>query len=132
MSHSNIVHLESNKPSQPGTPSRPLLVHSAWRAKRSAREAAAASSPSRDAAAARDLTPRELEILRHVARGWSNREVGDHLGIAEATVRTHVLKVFSKMGVRNRVEMTLQALRRGFATLEECLGIEPRESQAEG
>jgi DNA-binding NarL/FixJ family response regulator len=57
------------------------------------------------------LTGREREILELLARGWSNRRISQELTIAEITVRTHVSHIFGKLGVRNRVEAALHALR---------------------
>ncbi|MEM9554432.1 MAG: response regulator transcription factor [Acidobacteriota bacterium] len=73
------------------------------------------------------LTRREREILVLVAKGLSNRDVADHAGISEATTRTHVGRIFGKLGVNNRVEATLCALRDGLTTLDECLGLERSE-----
>jgi two-component system, NarL family, response regulator LiaR len=68
------------------------------------------------------VTAREAELLRLVAKGLSNREVAEQLGITEATVRTHLTRLFGKLGAANRVEATLCALRDGWTTLEESLG----------
>jgi len=57
------------------------------------------------------LTGREREVLEMLARGWSNRRISQECLIAEITVRTHVSHIFGKLGVRNRVEATLHALR---------------------
>ncbi len=69
------------------------------------------------------LTRRETEILGLVAKGLSNQEVADRAGISEGTIRTHVTRIFGKLGVNNRVEATLCALRDGVATLDQCLGF---------
>ena len=50
------------------------------------------------------LTRRELEILEHVARGLSNREIGETLFVSENTVKTHCSRVFDKLGARRRTE----------------------------
>ncbi|WP_075217863.1 response regulator [Mongoliimonas terrestris] len=60
-----------------------------------------------------DLTARELQILRLVARGASNREVGDDLGLREATVKFYMTNILQKLQVRNRVEAALIARERG-------------------
>lgn len=64
------------------------------------------------------LTDRESEVLGLLARGWSNRRIASKLSIAEVTVRTHVSRVFDKLGVSNRVEAALHALRLGLAAPE--------------
>jgi DNA-binding NarL/FixJ family response regulator len=65
------------------------------------------------------LTGREREVLVLMARGWSNRQISHELGIADATVRTHVSRILGKLGVSNRVEAALYALRSGLANLED-------------
>ena len=69
------------------------------------------------------LTRREREILTLVAKGLTNQEIADRSFISEATTRTHVGNIFGKLGVNNRVEATLCALRDGLTTLDECLGL---------
>jgi two-component system, NarL family, response regulator LiaR len=65
-----------------------------------------------------DLTPREREVLRHVALGQSNKEIGEALFISEETVKTHVGNVLSKLQVENRAQAIVQALKRGLVELE--------------
>ena len=60
------------------------------------------------------LTRREREVVRHVAAGLRNAEVAERLGITEVTVKTHVNNVFQKLGVRDRVQLTLYAIREGL------------------
>ncbi|WP_263120984.1 response regulator transcription factor [Cellulomonas sp. RIT-PI-Y] len=59
-------------------------------------------------------TPRELEVLAAVARGLSNAAIGAELFIAEATVKTHLLRVFAKLGVDDRTRAVTVALERGL------------------
>ena len=61
-----------------------------------------------------ELTGRELEVLRLLARGQSNREIGDHLGIAENTVRIHVSRILDKLGVADRTQAAILAIRAGL------------------
>lgn len=65
------------------------------------------------------LTERELEVLRFVARGMSNREIADELVLSEATVRTHVSNILGKLHLASRTQAALYALRKGFAPLDE-------------
>ena len=64
-------------------------------------------------AALATLTPRELEVLRHVARGRSNAEIGARLFISETTTKTHVGRVLSKLGLRDRVHAVVYAYEHG-------------------
>lgn len=64
------------------------------------------------------LTPRELDVLRLVAVGNSNRSVGRRLGIAEETVKAHVRNVLAKLEARDRTHAVAIALRRGIIDLQ--------------
>jgi NarL family two-component system response regulator LiaR len=64
------------------------------------------------------LTPREVEVLRLVAQGLENWEIAERLIIAEATVRTHVSNITSKLHVASRTQAALYALREGIASLD--------------
>jgi DNA-binding NarL/FixJ family response regulator len=64
------------------------------------------------------LSPRELEILGAVARGLSNKDIGRQLYVSEATVKTHLLRVFSKLGVDDRTAAVTVALERGIIRLQ--------------
>jgi DNA-binding NarL/FixJ family response regulator len=60
------------------------------------------------------LSPRELEILRLVAKGATNRQAAAELFISEATVKTHLLHAFGKLGVSDRTAAVAIALERGL------------------
>jgi DNA-binding NarL/FixJ family response regulator len=60
------------------------------------------------------LTARELEVLRLMATGASNREIADALGTAEGTVKNQASSILSKLGVRDRTRAVLKALERGY------------------
>jgi len=64
--------------------------------------------------AAERLTARELEVLAVVARGGSNAQIGVELFISEATVKTHLLRIFAKLGVDDRTRAVTVALERGI------------------
>lgn len=63
------------------------------------------------------LTEREVEVLRLVAQGLGNQDIGGKLHISEATVRTHVSNIMSKLYLANRVQAALYALREGLSSL---------------
>jgi len=60
------------------------------------------------------LTKREVEILRLMAGGYSNREIAEALGTAEGTIKNHASSILSKLGVRDRTRAVLKALERGY------------------
>jgi DNA-binding NarL/FixJ family response regulator len=68
------------------------------------------------------LSTREIEVLLEVADGLSNREVGRALHISEATVKTHLLHVFAKLGVEDRTAAVTVALDRGIIRLDSPRG----------
>ncbi|RDH79780.1 HD domain-containing protein [Mycolicibacterium moriokaense] len=77
--------------------------------------AAAGHTSARRASFSSGLTAREVEVLRLVAQGRSNREIADELFIAEKTARNHIERVYAKLGVNNRTQATLAAIDRGLA-----------------
>ena len=60
------------------------------------------------------LTPREVEILTHVAQGQSNRQIAQQFTLSEKTVRNHVERIYNKLGVSNRIGASLYALENGI------------------
>jgi DNA-binding NarL/FixJ family response regulator len=69
------------------------------------------AKPAHDLSA---LTPRELEVLRLIARGLSNAELARELTLSEATVKTHVARILTKLGLRDRVQGVVLAYESGL------------------
>jgi len=90
----------------------------AWLPPRLTRNLLGHLRPQRAVEAREQLTDREREVLVLLARGWSNQRMARELSIAEVTVRTHVSRILDKLGVHNRVEAALHALRSGIARVE--------------
>ena len=63
------------------------------------------------------LTPREVAVLELVAKGKSNKEIGVVLSLAEGTVKTHLKRIYDKLGVSDRTEAALMAVQKGIVTL---------------
>jgi two-component system response regulator DevR len=63
-----------------------------------------------DRNAFRDLSPRELQILHHVAKGENNKEIGQALGLSEITARNYVSRLLEKLHLRNRIELATYAV----------------------
>ncbi len=64
------------------------------------------------------LTEREVEILQHMALGQTNQDIADELFLSERTVRTHVTNILAKLGLNNRTQAVLYALREGIAHID--------------
>lgn len=70
------------------------------------------------APAQENLSAREIEVLQLVSRGASNKEIGRSLHISEATVKTHLIHIFNKLGVKDRTAAVTIALERGILSLD--------------
>ena len=72
------------------------------------------------------LTAREVDVLRLLASGYTDQEIADELCLTSVTVRTHINRSITKLGLKNRVQAALYAIRSGIVTLEEAR--RPRQS----
>jgi NarL family two-component system response regulator LiaR len=84
------------------------------------------SQPSDQVALVPPLTKREVQVLQLVAEARSDRQISERLAISEATVRTHVSNILTKLNLSSRTQAALYALREGLASLDEA------ETPAEG
>jgi DNA-binding NarL/FixJ family response regulator len=80
----------------------------------SPRVAVALVQRMREPTASLSLTARERDVLSRVARGRSNKQIAADLGIGESTVKTHLIKVFDKLGVADRTRAVTLAMERGL------------------
>ena len=64
------------------------------------------------------LTPREIEVLQHVAKGLGNKEIGARLGTAAGTVKMHLQNILSKLGASDRTHAVTLAIRRGIIHID--------------
>jgi DNA-binding NarL/FixJ family response regulator len=70
--------------------------------------------PTSQPAAVSELTPRELEVLRLIARGLSNADIAGELVVSDATVKTHVARIFSKLDLHDRAQAVVLAYESGL------------------
>jgi NarL family two-component system response regulator LiaR len=66
-----------------------------------------------------DLTDREVDIMRLVAKGYSNVQIAADLSLSDRTVSTHVSRILAKLKLENRTQIALYALRKGLANLDD-------------
>lgn len=66
----------------------------------------------------KDLTERELEVLRHLGYGLNNKEIADRLVITEGTVKNHVSSIITKLEMRDRTQAAIYAVRHGITTFD--------------
>lgn len=83
-----------------------------------ARVVQGAREEPREPASFANLTPREREILRHLAEGQSNKAIARELGITDGTVKLHVKAILRKLAVHSRVEAAVIAVERNLRTLD--------------
>lgn len=83
-----------------------------------------AQPPKQQPLTADPLTERELDVLRLLARGCSNKELALKLSVSELTVRTHVSNILSKLHLASRTQAALYALQKGITSLEDIPALE--------
>ena len=77
-----------------------------------AREVRAPESPA-------ELTDRETEVLKLVARGWTNKQIASELFVGDKTVKAHLSSILKKLGVQSRTHAALHAVRTGLVSIDE-------------
>lgn len=77
------------------------------------------TSSSDSSAPVEELTEREAEVLKYIARGLSNHEIAEQLVVSNATVNTHVSKILAKLNLTSRTQAALYALRKGLVSLDD-------------
>ena len=77
------------------------------------------SAPKSNEAPVDQLTPREMDVLRLVAKGMSNKEIADKLIISEKTTKTHLSNILSKLHLADRTQVAIYALRQRLVPMEE-------------
>lgn len=76
------------------------------------------STPRPAEAPVDQLTPREMEVLRLIAKGKSNKEIADTLIVSEKTIKTHVSNILSKLHLADRTQVAIYALRKRLVPME--------------
>lgn len=66
------------------------------------------------------LTPRQIDVVRAIAQGWSNKMIAYKLGLSEGTVKVHITVILKTLGVINRTGAVLEAVKKGYITKEEA------------
>jgi DNA-binding NarL/FixJ family response regulator len=84
--------------------------------RRLVRQFIAGPRPGQDPPALAELTEREREVFVHVAHGLSNADIARAMFVSEATVKTHINRLFAKLGVRDRVQAVIYAYESGFVS----------------
>ncbi len=75
-------------------------------------------APSASASAENELTERELDVLKLMARGFSNAEIAREMVVSNATVHTHVSRILTKLNLASRTQAALYAIKRGLVPLD--------------
>jgi NarL family two-component system response regulator LiaR len=96
----------------------PDVARKLMAAARAAGPAAGRAAPAAAPHQPDDLTERELEVIRLVARGHSNREIAETLWISEKTVKTHVSHALAKLGLKDRTQLAIHAIKSGLVEEE--------------
>ena len=73
---------------------------------------------------AEELSERETEVLRLLTMGKTDKEIAEHLVLTEVTIRTHISRILTKLGLKNRVQAALYGIRTGLVSLDDTYDIE--------
>jgi two-component system, NarL family, nitrate/nitrite response regulator NarL len=89
---------------------RKVMENEVWLPKKQVAQMAKLLEGSEPARPRDTLTSREKTIISYLMQGWRNREIGQHLGITEQTVKNHLRAIYDKVGVSDRLELVLYAI----------------------
>jgi len=109
--------LKDEKPTTIVDAMRMTMLGTLWLSPMVAQTLSQAVGRTAEDAPEKTLTPRELEVLRMMARGMDNQKIAESLSVTEATVKFHVGHIYDKLGVKSRITAVLYAMRRGLVDL---------------
>ena len=73
---------------------------------------------------AEELSDREIEVLRLLTLGKTDKEIAEQLVLTEVTIRTHISRILTKLGLKNRVQAALYGIRTGLVSLDDTYDVE--------
>jgi DNA-binding NarL/FixJ family response regulator len=82
--------------------------------------------------ATEELSDREIEVLRLLTKGKTDQEIAKQLVLTDVTIRTHISRILSKLGLKNRVQAALYAIRSGMVSLDEANDFEDIDDSTPG
>jgi DNA-binding NarL/FixJ family response regulator len=78
---------------------------------------------------AEELSEREIEVLRLLTKGKTDQEIAQQLVLTDVTIRTHISRILSKLGLKNRVQAALYGIRSGLVSLDETNDVDANSNK---